>query len=507
VDEMMSVQAAVPGRALAWSDILANYHGPLHAVVLHFWTGLFGLSETALRTPSLLAGLALVPVVYFLGVDLAGPGLGWRAAALLTVSPFHIWYSQECRNYAFAMLFGTLLGWCTWRLLSHRPHGDPPSAALWSAYGVAAVLGLYSNLDVLFLLGACFLALAVLHARRAFSRASIVTHVAIAAAFIPWLPAVFGWLDVGRLVGTEGATVPLRGATTLPALAVPYAFYVFTTGYSLGPSLRDLHIAAGWSTLRPWLWAVLPAACAFGLLAVRGAASLAAERTRRTVLAFWIVLPLLCVIFLAWRNLKVFNPRYASVSLAPVLFVVAEGSRRVPRAGAFGLLSVVCATCALSLWHLYTDARYAKDDLRAASRYLERNAGTGDAILVETIHLPLEYYYHGTVPYTVIHEEYREGSPLRALLVSSLRGKERAWLVSYPYAMTDPRGDIRAALSAWGRPVSRFAFAGGYVDRFDRGHAPEFSPDQGPHERVPPQRSRTSQVPPRQGIRDHSGRT
>ncbi|MBV8521898.1 MAG: glycosyltransferase family 39 protein, partial [Acetobacteraceae bacterium] len=63
-----------------------------------------GLSETWLRLPSALFGIASIPLLYVLARKfMASPGaLG--AAALLTFSPAHVYFSQEARGYTLGVL-------------------------------------------------------------------------------------------------------------------------------------------------------------------------------------------------------------------------------------------------------------------------------------------------------------------------------------------------------------------------------------------------------------------
>jgi 4-amino-4-deoxy-L-arabinose transferase-like glycosyltransferase len=78
---------------------------PLYFVLVWGWAKLFGTSEIALRSISTLAGIALVPIAYASAKELASRWAGVIAAALVTVNPFLIWYSQEARCY---MLLATL---------------------------------------------------------------------------------------------------------------------------------------------------------------------------------------------------------------------------------------------------------------------------------------------------------------------------------------------------------------------------------------------------------------
>ncbi len=109
VDEAISVsQAQLPfGEMLA--DVRnTDVHPPLHHALLWVTVRLFGTSEFAVRLPSLIAGVALVPVVGWVGRLLYDRRTGWVAAVLAAIAPFGVWYSQEARMYSLFMLFAAL---------------------------------------------------------------------------------------------------------------------------------------------------------------------------------------------------------------------------------------------------------------------------------------------------------------------------------------------------------------------------------------------------------------
>lgn len=60
---------------------------------------LFGNSEFILRFIPAIIGTLTIPVFYFLGREFYNRDVGIIAAALLTVSSFHIYYSQEARSF------------------------------------------------------------------------------------------------------------------------------------------------------------------------------------------------------------------------------------------------------------------------------------------------------------------------------------------------------------------------------------------------------------------------
>jgi mannosyltransferase len=80
---------------------------PLYFLIAWVWSRLFGAGELGLRSLSAVAGTALIPIAYACGRELVSRRAGLIAAALVTFSPFLIWYSQEARSY---MLFGLLSG-------------------------------------------------------------------------------------------------------------------------------------------------------------------------------------------------------------------------------------------------------------------------------------------------------------------------------------------------------------------------------------------------------------
>src|SRR5437867_8067271 len=97
-----------PEAARAASDPLAiavDIHPPLYYLMLNQWLPLAGRGEYAVRFPSVIVGTLLVLVLYKLGASLAGPSAGLAGAAVGTVTPFYVAFSQEARMYAPVALF------------------------------------------------------------------------------------------------------------------------------------------------------------------------------------------------------------------------------------------------------------------------------------------------------------------------------------------------------------------------------------------------------------------
>lgn len=109
VDEAISVrQAQLPFSQMIADVRQTDVHPPLHHALLWITVRLFGTSELAVRLPSLIAGVALVPTMAWAGRVIYDRRTGWVAAGMATVAPFCVWYSQEARMYALFMLFAAL---------------------------------------------------------------------------------------------------------------------------------------------------------------------------------------------------------------------------------------------------------------------------------------------------------------------------------------------------------------------------------------------------------------
>ncbi len=115
-------------------------HSPLYYLMARFWLQLFGNSITTIRTLSALISLLALPCAYWLCSELFGSTLiSWIAVTLIAISPFHVLYAQEAREYSLwtvtILLSSAALLWAMRRK-------NPVS---WGIYGITVALGLYTH--------------------------------------------------------------------------------------------------------------------------------------------------------------------------------------------------------------------------------------------------------------------------------------------------------------------------------------------------------------------------
>ena len=117
------------------------HHPPMYYIIARFWGKIFGTSILAMRILPAIISLLAFPCIYWLCLELfESPLTGWVAVALIAVSPLHLVYAQESRQYMLWIVI-TLLSSAA--LLRAARLKTPIS---WSFYGITVALGLYTHL-------------------------------------------------------------------------------------------------------------------------------------------------------------------------------------------------------------------------------------------------------------------------------------------------------------------------------------------------------------------------
>ncbi len=170
-----------------------------------------GASLVTLRSIALVAGFAALPLIYALGRTLFGGRVGWIAAGLLAVWPYHVMHSRDDRAYTllFALTLCASLGVALYaKAWLSKPEGDRARriGAL-TLYAFGAVLSFYTHMTAVFWIAgtALLVALVALLSRRREAWIEVAVCGAIMALLaVPGLfrlaiemgtPDSFNWLD------------------------------------------------------------------------------------------------------------------------------------------------------------------------------------------------------------------------------------------------------------------------------------------------------------------------
>lgn len=414
-DETVSVMlAGSPLRELL-RHTAGDIHPPGYYLLLRAWLLLSGYPtghadpagnglEFAAGFLSLAAGVLLITLVYSLARRVAGRPVALPAAALVALSPFNLWYSQEVRMYTLGACLGAVVVYALFRATGIRHAGaragtDPAweaeraasglaqragredRPAWWAVYALAAAVGMYTLYYFVFLLVATnlwLLARLVWTQTRQWREGRWPVRQSAPLRPWPWLLAngaalllYAPWVPVAWRQATDPPVPPWR---TVPTLVV--ALRESWAALSLGQS------APG------WLWPALLLTLvvyALGILALFKRSP--GDPSGAWAPALLVVTPFgsLALILIASAFTPLYNVRYV-FTYSPAFYVVLGAglawlwSRRWALAG---LVAVAWLAAAAVTGYVFWQApAYQSDDHRAAVRYLQSHWRPGDVVVV-----------------------------------------------------------------------------------------------------------------------------
>ncbi|MGA2838014.1 MAG: glycosyltransferase family 39 protein [Acidimicrobiales bacterium] len=296
---------------------------PLFYLLLHFWMGLFGTSDLAVRALPGVFGVATVPLTWLAGRRLGGTKVGWAATLLVASSPFAVRYDTETRMYSMVALL-TVLGF----LALDRALRSPRAGNL---VAVAAVTGLllYSHYWSLYLLATTMLWLLFEAWRgrpewRHGARSALVAMVVGCLTFLPWVPIfVFQSLHTGTPWSTPAtfaamvdAVASFAGGSTSGGRALALLFFALVGLGLFGVATDRRHILLDIRTRplgRPLAVVVL------GTLAAAIVGGLATNSAFDARYASVVFIPLILLVAL---GLAVFRDRRVRVGILTVAVVL-----------------------------------------------------------------------------------------------------------------------------------------------------------------------------------------
>ena len=317
-----------------------------------------GDSETWLRLPSALFGIASIPMLYTLARKFVAGWPALAAAAILAFSPTHVYYSQEARSYTLAILLVLLSTYFFVRAVERCQRRD------WARWMWLGVLAFYTH---------DFAAL-------------VLVAQACSMLFKPepkrWRPLL------------------IRG-TVILLLALPGLTYVLRASpenlhfaWMPQPGTREfLHLAAffGGGGLKLAFAFLLWIA---GIIAI-GRSRRSAEDTnvfwQGSLVVLWAMLPAVILAIVSLRE-PMFLQRYVIFSLPAWALLAAIGADCL-RKWKIGLVLVILL-CGMSVPAIVNAWRKPREDWRAACNVVLGHASPGDAVVFFPFYsrIMLDYY-------------------------------------------------------------------------------------------------------------------
>jgi hypothetical protein len=186
----LSTDWIISGHGLA--GVISTVHTdaeitpPLYFVLAWLATRI-DLTPELLRSPSFVAGVVAIPMVYWLGLRTVGRQAATLASGITALSAFMIFYSTEARGYELMVV---LVLASTLALLAGVDDGR---ARWWVAYAAGSCAAVYTHYTAVFALGAQLLW--VLWAHPEARRAALLANLGAIVAFLPWFSGLIADLN------------------------------------------------------------------------------------------------------------------------------------------------------------------------------------------------------------------------------------------------------------------------------------------------------------------------
>ncbi|AFZ44762.1 hypothetical protein PCC7418_2620 [Halothece sp. PCC 7418] len=228
-------------------------HPPLYYILVRFWQDWFGSSIATMRSLSVIFSLLVFPALYwFCYVLFQSDAVALMAVLLMTVSPFHVIYAQEARQYSLWTLTLLLTYGSFWQAV-HQKHKFH-----WLTFGVTTILSLYTKLFTV--LGLLATTVYLFWREKRFYTKVIRNYFLVllgsAIAFLPWVILIITKFE------------QLREKTAWTEAVVSSSFLVKLWGLHFSSLLIDL----GLSLDHPYTYLVPPlilVLIGYGLLILR----------------------------------------------------------------------------------------------------------------------------------------------------------------------------------------------------------------------------------------------
>ena len=376
MDEVYEIGLA---KAASIKEVVLAKDGfpPLYHLLLRGWLNVFQ-SDDAARWLSLVFGCLSVPVIWRMARRLGGPESGYWAALLLAVSPFHIWYSQLSRAYALFFLVSTLAVWFFLRALETDRTRD------WSFYALSCLAGLYSHYFFIILVLVCGIIIVTEKWPWHGLKRAMVTYACMCLCALPLL-----WILGQDLAYQSRSGIKI----SFNIAAMGYTYFSFLAGYGIGPSLRELHVMNTGQAIVQFLpWLLLVGAC-ITILGIQALKGLDGKQFGR-LLILLLVPVLLCGLLSEIFEVG-YKVQYVLWAAIPLYILMGSGLFRNIHTWPTRIsLLVLCAVCALSLYHRRHDLRYQTEDTRSLSAYLVKRSSSDVPVFVLSGYMagPVRYY-------------------------------------------------------------------------------------------------------------------
>lgn len=386
---------------------------PFFFILLKIWLCFGQEGEFILRLLPLIFGVLSILGIYKIGKLLFNRKIGLISAFMISISPFHVYYSQELRAYSLI----TFLSMASMFFLIKALKENRPN--LWKAYIVFTALCLYSHSYVVFLIIAqnIYFFIFCKSNYKHILKKWLIIQLAILFLYIPWL--------IISLIQLKYITTSWHYSWMVKANPRDFlnTFLIFSAGYAPVPL----------------------GLCSFlmiGFLFISGLRFCKQKKEQIYLLSIWLFAPVLIAVIISNLFFPMFLHR-ALIYASPSLYILSSlGVSGFKKRNLAVILVIFISLSALALRDYYkdiiaTDKFYrigitSKKGYKEATDYVQNKFKDGD-IIRHTSHCttPSFWFYSGQNGIERTLDNIIEGNFIENTmsLKNSIKGYKRIWLI------------------------------------------------------------------------------
>lgn len=187
-DELISIYASNPYISLQRMYNVLHFWDqtpPLYPILFWAWLKVFGFTEFNARFFSVLGGMLSLVAIYFLIKELYNKSTALIITFILSVTPYHIYFSREVRSYIWAFLILTLLLIFFVKQINNytKKHNRWAFIALSSLFLYVSYFSFFIHIGLVVFIGLIFL----LKLKPIQLKNWIIDYIIIGISYLPWL--------------------------------------------------------------------------------------------------------------------------------------------------------------------------------------------------------------------------------------------------------------------------------------------------------------------------------
>lgn len=379
-DEVYSLVLSQDLPGIFFHGRFISNHPPMAYFLLALWR-MLGMwqNEWTIRLLPAIFGVLGVGSIYWLAKQLFNARVGLVTAFILAIAPFHIWHSQDLKEYIYLPFAATLMVGFFYRGVVYNRRRD------WFFYGLSAGLCCYTEIFVVPLLltiNCWFLCIARSH--RACIKGWFLSNLMGAAMFLPWLGIMLQKIQ-DYMLNADHWWIPHPNFWSV-------VFYFKT-------------VAFGYTALKPWFY--LSILC-FGVLTLLGVwQAWRKKRYAATLLVAWAVMPVLLVFCMSFISQSIFLIRAMIPFSIAVYLLAGVGMASIKNTKVFitsmGMVVLLCTIGLVGyysrelhpLQHPHRPGIHPPREYDKAAHYILDHLEEGDVVVHASLHTWPPFYWYG----------------------------------------------------------------------------------------------------------------